>query len=87
MCQPSDTSEMYRNLPKANFNCARTDEQVYKEAVKRKDQYGAFHVAITPFMVYNTRYDKKGENNAMDNHTSLNTTADASHHGSEVHQR
>ena len=38
-------------------------------------------------MVYNTRYDKKGENIAMDNHTSLNTTADASHHGSEVHQR
>ena len=26
---------------------------------------GAFHVAITPFMVYNTRYDKKGENIAM----------------------
>ena len=34
-------------------------EQVYKEAVKRKDQYGAFLVAITLFMVYNTRYDKK----------------------------
>ena len=44
---------------------SRTDEQVYQEAAKRKDQYGAFHVAITPFMVYNTRYDKKGENIAM----------------------